>query len=213
MPILKEEVLTPASKDTSRTKVIWSQVAAMLFTLNANATPPMTDTPSESKIEKHIAMEDMNTDQNESNTIAYKDVVLPFADDLSNDIEPDDSLTEKITTYPNGNKKSITHYNAAWQKHGLHETYYENGQLNVIWGYKNWLQEWLWVYYYENGAKHSQLNYKDWYEDWLCEYYNSNGELSERWNFKNWERQWIWEEIKNGKVVLRSVYENGVRIE
>ena len=84
----------------------------------------------------------------------------------------------KEESHPNGKLKKRTNYqsvNDGGKKHGLEESYYENGQLKSKGSYKDGIKEGLWENYYENGQLNDKVNYKDGVHEGLWELYNEDG--------------------------------------
>ena len=78
-------------------------------------------------------------------------------------------------------------------RHGLYESFYENGQLDYRGNYKNGKKEGLWESYYTNGQFRRKENYKDGKLDGLWERFYENGQLLYRRNYKNGEYHGLWE--------------------
>ena len=78
-------------------------------------------------------------------------------------------------------------------RHGLYESFYENGQLDYRGNYKNGKKEGLWESYYTNGQFRRKENYKDGKQHGLHEVFYENGQLLYRRNYKNGEYHGLWE--------------------
>ena len=92
----------------------------------------------------------------------------------------DSKPTVKEELHSNGNLKSRTTHQSkidGGEKHGLHEAYYENGQLLIKENYKDGKKDGFHEFYYKNGQLGFKLNYNDGKEDGLYELYKENGQL------------------------------------
>jgi hypothetical protein len=92
----------------------------------------------------------------------------------------DSKPTVKEELHSNGNLKSRTTHQSkidGGEKHGLHEAYYENGQLLIKENYKDGKKDGFHEFYYKNGQLGFKVNYNDGKEDGLYEWYKENGQL------------------------------------
>ena len=84
---------------------------------------------------------------------------------------------------------------------GLHEAWYENGQLLSEFNYKDGKEDGLCRGWYENGQLQIEQNYKDGKKDGLSRGWYENGQLLSESNFKD------------GKLINEKCYdENGNKI-
>jgi antitoxin component YwqK of YwqJK toxin-antitoxin module len=100
----------------------------------------------------------------------------------------DSKPTVKEEFYSNGKLKSRINYQSksdGGEKHGLQETYHDNGQLERKGNIKDGQQDGLWEQYYENGQLQYKENWKDGKEEGLREGYYDNGQLRSEVNYKN----------------------------
>ena len=96
-------------------------------------------------------------------------------------------LTEAIKTYENGNIESITYHKKTRDviEKVKYERYYENGQKEYVWNYKDGKEDGLHTYWYENGKKKEEGTFKDGERDGLFTRWYENGKKSEVLTFKN----------------------------
>jgi hypothetical protein len=93
--------------------------------------------------------------------------------------------------HSNGKLQSRTMYqskNDGGEKHGLYESYHENGQLVGKGNYKDGKQNGLAESYLKNGLLLFKVNYKDGKWDGLFEEYHENGKLRYKSCWKNGEK-------------------------
>ena len=70
-------------------------------------------------------------------------------------------------------------------KHGLCKYYYENGELEFEYNWKNGELDGLCKIYYENGKIKSEYNYKDGELHGIGKRYYEDGKIRAEYNFKN----------------------------
>ena len=87
----------------------------------------------------------------------------------------------------------IVFLNACSPRDGVHEVYYENGQIETRANYKGGKEDGLYESYYENGQLRVKISFKDGKRDGLAEWYYENGQVRSRQNFREGKRDSLWE--------------------
>lgn len=120
---------------------------------------------------------------------------------LSNAGELYDFLTKTEKAGNKGNKRN-----------GLHERWYDNGQLRLRTTYKDDKVDGLFEYWYGNGRLKMRATYKDGKPIGLREEWHSNGQISFRANYKDGKLNGLYEYWhKNGQIWSRVIYKGGKR--
>ncbi len=115
-------------------------------------------------------------------------------------------------SHPNGKLKKRTNYqsvNDGGKKHGLEESYYENGQLERKGSWKDGKQHGLEESYHENGQLERKGSWKDGKQHGLEESYDKNGQLWSKENYKDGKKEGLWEIFINGELASTLCYKNG----
>jgi|GEM_PF-724307 antitoxin component YwqK of YwqJK toxin-antitoxin module len=125
----------------------------------------------------------------------------------------DSKPTVKEEFHSNGKLKSRANYqpkSGGGKKHGLHEGYFDNGQLNYKGNFKDGKKDGLVEIYLSNGKLSRKVNYKNGEYDGLYETYHWDGKVKEKILYKNGEYDGLYETYHgNGDLEKRILYKNG----
>ena len=124
----------------------------------------------------------------------------------------DSKPTVKEEFYANGKLKSRTNFQPksdGGEYHGAVEEYYENGQLEYKYNYKDGKLDGAVEEYYENGQLELKFNFKDGKEDGIHESYDETGQLRYTKNYKDGKSDGLRVSyLPNGKILFKTCYKN-----
>ena len=200
--------------DTARYHFIaWQQIASQLgieFTLHDNEL--LKGVSRVRSLDIILELGKVTASQEDKNIAAEKQAEENrIAEEKQRISDAKPSVTE--TFHLNGKLKSRTNYqsiNDGGERHGIQESYYENGQLDSKLNFKDGKIDGLGESYYENGQLYNKVNYKDGKEDGLRESYYENGQLWFIKNFKDGELHGLSETyFEDGSKYDDACYKNG----
>ncbi len=114
-----------------------------------------------------------------------------------------------VTWYENGQKAQELKFKDA-NMHGSMTEWYENGQKKVIWNYKDGKRHGSSTQWYENGQKLAEVNYKDDSVDGFNVTFHENGQKKAEFTYKDGKEEGLarkWNE--DGKLTREATYKNG----
>jgi len=94
--------------------------------------------------------------------------------------------------YPDGETIYMQSDFVEGRQNGEYIEYYQNGQINYKYSFKNGIEDGEWVWYNEDGALLKKENYKDGklHGDWVT--YHDNGQIYVKGQFENGEEIGEW---------------------
>jgi antitoxin component YwqK of YwqJK toxin-antitoxin module len=113
------------------------------------------------------------------------------------------------TFFPNGEVESRFETNARGEKHGMEETFYENGNRRSIITYTNGVMNGICKFFYENGTIDSITPYKNGNVHGIAKTYHENGNIESITPCENGYKNGIQEFFDdNGGIISRTIYVN-----
>jgi len=98
------------------------------------------------------------------------------------------------------------------KRHGLYESWYDNGQKCERINYQNGKKHGLYENWYHNGQKFEQINYRNGEKHGLCESWYENGQKQLQFNRENNKLHGLYESwYQNGQKFEQINHQNGIK--